>query len=580
MDNDCSLAGFESQNEGIMQNHPPETPDNPLGPTFIEAGIQYTYCAFTHDPDADLIRYRFDWGDGSISNWTQLETSNIPVYMSHSWITISTFDVKVIAQDENGLNSSWSPVLSGAVSQVESIEIPPFVDKSVSNFEKFIWNSNGNHWEATGINIQIAINDLRETGGTVWIPDGEITISSRIFTVDNLTLSFSGKLKLNDGGVEQISMISCDDENVTFKNPQLDMDRVNNKVNTTFGMQIAIYFTGSSNNCKIYGGNIENACQVGIGGCSHNLNVYGLKISEPGEHGVYFNTWASDIHLDGMEIYLPGRISGGRGYGFKIAKTEHCNVNDVVVTYNGSENWPNYSSIGFVIGCASKDINIKGKVVNADYGFLISSPYDGVSNQDINISLHLDNCTTFNRLTDDENVSGVHIYDSYTNFANVYANKLGNGAVIENVRGVGPAQIIANGDYNSSYTIRNCHFTTDGNYPWKLEKGYDITLENNIIENTGTTSTSYCCVLIKDITGIVTLRDNIFRGGTHWNVRLDSSPAAFIVERNRFRESYNDITATTSIQFVRHADREHIITNINQVDIIRYCFSGNIYWEW
>ncbi|MHA1213356.1 MAG: PKD domain-containing protein, partial [Candidatus Heimdallarchaeota archaeon] len=244
MNNYCFLAGFESQNEGTMQNHPPETPDKPPGPTFIEAGIQYTYCAFTHDPDADLIRYRFDWGDGSISNWTQLETSDIPVYMSHSWITISTFDVKVIAQDENGLNSSWSPVLSGTVSQVESIEIPPFVDKSISNFEKFIWNSNGNHWEATGINIQIAINDLRETGGTVWIPDSEITISSRIFTVDNLTLSFSGKLKLNDGDVEQVSMISCDDENVTFINPQLDMDRVNNKVNTTFGMQIAIYFTG------------------------------------------------------------------------------------------------------------------------------------------------------------------------------------------------------------------------------------------------------------------------------------------------------------------------------------------------
>ena len=83
--------------------------------------------------------------------------------MSHIWTAISTFNIKVIAQDEKELNSSWSPVLSVTMSQAESIAIPPFVEKSISNFEKFIWNSNGNQWEATGINIQVAINDLRET---------------------------------------------------------------------------------------------------------------------------------------------------------------------------------------------------------------------------------------------------------------------------------------------------------------------------------------------------------------------------------------------------------------------------------
>ena len=189
IDNNCSLAEFESQNEGIMQNHPPETPDKPLGPTFIEAGVQYTYCAFTHDPDDDLIRYRFDWGDGSISNWTHWETSNIPVSKSHVWTSISTFNVKVIAQDEKGLNSSWSPAPVATVSQADPIELPSFVDTSM---DKFIRNSDGNCWEATSANIQVAIDDLIY-GGTVFLPsDITFNIVNDIGLRSNVCLKGNG----------------------------------------------------------------------------------------------------------------------------------------------------------------------------------------------------------------------------------------------------------------------------------------------------------------------------------------------------------------------------------------------------
>jgi hypothetical protein len=48
--------------------------------------------------------------------------------MSHSWEIISSFEMRVIAQDENGFNSSWSIPLIVTVSQINLSEEPPIVD--------------------------------------------------------------------------------------------------------------------------------------------------------------------------------------------------------------------------------------------------------------------------------------------------------------------------------------------------------------------------------------------------------------------------------------------------------------------
>jgi len=55
--------------------------------------------------------------------------------MSHYWDSISTFEIKVIAQDENGTNSSWSLPLEVTVSQAASGEIPPTADINFSTNE-------------------------------------------------------------------------------------------------------------------------------------------------------------------------------------------------------------------------------------------------------------------------------------------------------------------------------------------------------------------------------------------------------------------------------------------------------------
>jgi len=126
-------SGGGGSNDASEQSNTPETPVKPSGPTFIELDVEYFYSISTFDVDGDKIRYRFDWGDGNYSNWSDFMFSNKTVSMSHIWNVSSNYSVRVIAQDENSMNSSWSPVLNVTASQADSGEILPVADVNVSS---------------------------------------------------------------------------------------------------------------------------------------------------------------------------------------------------------------------------------------------------------------------------------------------------------------------------------------------------------------------------------------------------------------------------------------------------------------
>jgi PKD repeat protein len=102
------------------ENLPPGAPVKPVGPTFVEMGVVEVYTSVAIDPEGGRVRLRFDWGDGSLSDWSAFVDSNVSVSSSHSWGNVSSFMVRAIAQDELGLNSSWSAPLSVMVSQANS----------------------------------------------------------------------------------------------------------------------------------------------------------------------------------------------------------------------------------------------------------------------------------------------------------------------------------------------------------------------------------------------------------------------------------------------------------------------------
>jgi hypothetical protein len=107
-------------------NRPPNTPSKPSGPTSGYTGTSYTYSTSATDPDGNDVRYRFDWGDGSISDWTDWACSGWFAYESHSWSSPGTYQIKAQAQDSNYATSGWSSSLAVAISN------PPSPDFSIS----------------------------------------------------------------------------------------------------------------------------------------------------------------------------------------------------------------------------------------------------------------------------------------------------------------------------------------------------------------------------------------------------------------------------------------------------------------
>ena len=142
------------------QNLPPNAPAQPIGPTFIERGVGYEYTSFTSDLNGDRVRLRFDWGDGNFSNWSDLVDSNMTVSASHIWDARSTFSVRVIAQDENESNSSWSLPLNVTVSEQETGEVPPVID--------IIAPDNGSANQAIFFDVSVSVGPDSEIISYTW----------------------------------------------------------------------------------------------------------------------------------------------------------------------------------------------------------------------------------------------------------------------------------------------------------------------------------------------------------------------------------------------------------------------------
>ena len=92
-------------------NTPPNDPSTPSGPLSVYAWASYGYSASAVDPDEDLAKYTFDWGDGNIST-TNFVMSGSNISASHKWINEGTYKIRVIATDRRGGSSEWSEDLT------------------------------------------------------------------------------------------------------------------------------------------------------------------------------------------------------------------------------------------------------------------------------------------------------------------------------------------------------------------------------------------------------------------------------------------------------------------------------------
>jgi hypothetical protein len=206
-------GGFPPPPPGDDENNPPMMPLQPSGPTFVELGVEYSFSSSTIDKDGDQVRYRFDWGDGNFSNWSDLVDSNTSINMSYSWSSISVYKVSVVAQDIKGLNSSWSPALNVTVSQTD-LGLPPVIEINFTGNilvnETIVFDGSG-CYDPDGLIISYLwdfgdgwiSNDINPVH--VYKKPGDYTVTLTVTDNNNNTASKSIILNINYEGSEKDS---------------------------------------------------------------------------------------------------------------------------------------------------------------------------------------------------------------------------------------------------------------------------------------------------------------------------------------------------------------------------------------
>jgi flagellar hook protein FlgE len=100
-----------SESLTIIINMPPETPEKPSGTILGQVGVEYTYATITTDPEGDMVYYKWNWGDGTVSDWLGPFGSGVVVSASHTWSSSGDYQITVKAKDLNW-ESDWSEPLT------------------------------------------------------------------------------------------------------------------------------------------------------------------------------------------------------------------------------------------------------------------------------------------------------------------------------------------------------------------------------------------------------------------------------------------------------------------------------------
>lgn len=100
-------------------NHGPLKPSKPTGSLTGKIRNEYNYTSFGFDTEDDNIYFKFDWGDGTTSEWAGPYESSENVSLIHSWIKKGEYNVRVKSIDDpngdgnlsDGNKSKWSDPL-------------------------------------------------------------------------------------------------------------------------------------------------------------------------------------------------------------------------------------------------------------------------------------------------------------------------------------------------------------------------------------------------------------------------------------------------------------------------------------
>jgi len=89
----------------------PSKPHKPAGPNNGVPNMEYGFTTKSTAPK-DPIYYKWDWGDGTFSDWMGRYNSNEICEATHTWKEKGSYNIRVKAKDVDGWESPWSDPLA------------------------------------------------------------------------------------------------------------------------------------------------------------------------------------------------------------------------------------------------------------------------------------------------------------------------------------------------------------------------------------------------------------------------------------------------------------------------------------
>jgi len=121
-------------------NNKPDKPMRPSGEEIGSTGERYYFTSSTTDQDDDSLYYKWDFGDGTFSEWLGPYESGEEVNVSHKWRYIGKYEVKVKARDEHRAESDWSEPLSLKMPIYKQFPIVNLIIEFINNHFPFIFS--------------------------------------------------------------------------------------------------------------------------------------------------------------------------------------------------------------------------------------------------------------------------------------------------------------------------------------------------------------------------------------------------------------------------------------------------------
>ncbi len=127
----CYSGGLDA-----LFNDPPDIPVI-YGPTEGAVNVEYDFSFETTDPDEHNVYYYIDWGDGNFEVWAGPYESGEEAIISHTWTSVSDFDMKAKAKDEHDYESDWSDIYPITIVENNAPSIPEIEGSNKGDVGKF-----------------------------------------------------------------------------------------------------------------------------------------------------------------------------------------------------------------------------------------------------------------------------------------------------------------------------------------------------------------------------------------------------------------------------------------------------------